>query len=440
MCITVSKPIDLFEDIWIKPEKGFIYDLEIFCSDGRFWVPKPMFTFLMNHFGLSVEDWDAWGVLILPEVKISEMKAAFGEISNAFNLELCINTFQIDTCIKSVDLGEDNIEQIDNEKEIEMKDYDNSLLIGVKEEVYKTDIFQPSPETSVVETNTNKTTQTKLNNKCNSCDKLFPRKSKLIAHMQSVHSTDRPEACHLCSKNYKTKSDLTKHLKLHGIGSDFSCDIYDCDLTFKYKKNLIKHKQADHGLDKDKLICSECSISFEHYRKLNYHMEMKHPTERQLKAKAERLNRNQCDECGKLCNSSVDLKYHKRSHSNIKQFQCNQCDKTFKHKSGLYVHIRGHERNNTFECPKCEKKLSSKQSLEGHINVHDGVKQYSCSFCGKQFTTATMMQQHEKKHEDGSLTEQVFKRNFHCTKCEKSYSGPRGLRRHVASEHIEEMR
>ena len=49
--------------------------------------------------------------------------------------------------------------------------------------------------------------------KCLKCPKAFKQKSELIAHVQNIHSTERPFSCCVCQKTFKQKCNMKTHIK-----------------------------------------------------------------------------------------------------------------------------------------------------------------------------------------------------------------------------------
>ena len=64
--------------------------------------------------------------------------------------------------------------------------------------------------------------------KCPICSKAFKYKYTLPKHMRLMHSENkemRPFACTLCGKSFKSKSNLSEHVQRHKRGKSFSCTV-----------------------------------------------------------------------------------------------------------------------------------------------------------------------------------------------------------------------
>ena len=52
--------------------------------------------------------------------------------------------------------------------------------------------------------------------RCNLCDREFSQSTHRRTHMKEAHGDERKFQCHLCSKCFKRKEHLDKHLVFHG--------------------------------------------------------------------------------------------------------------------------------------------------------------------------------------------------------------------------------
>ena len=91
-------------------------------------------------------------------------------------------------------------------------------------------------------------------------------------------------------------------------------------------------------------------------------------------------------------------------HKNDLQYQCEQCDGTFNTRYLLMKHsvsVHGSKPANIpivesqwFECETCGKKYLQKGSLVEHLRIHSPDMQYKCKHCEKRFTHPTNLKRH----------------------------------------------
>ena len=77
---------------------------------------------------------------------------------------------------------------------------------------------------------------------CSICDKRFARKDQLKKH-QVAHSDERKFKCKICpdKRSFKTKGDLTKHMKFH-YEPTYSCT--KCGKKFHTSFQLKRHEKT----------------------------------------------------------------------------------------------------------------------------------------------------------------------------------------------------
>lgn len=82
--------------------------------------------------------------------------------------------------------------------------------------------------------------ESKRNDTCEYCGKIFKNCSNLTVHRRS-HTGEKPYKCELCSYACAQSSKLTRHMKTHGrMGKDvYRCRF--CDMPFSVPSTLEKH-------------------------------------------------------------------------------------------------------------------------------------------------------------------------------------------------------
>lgn len=142
---------------------------------------------------------------------------------------------------------------------------------------------------------------------CKVCGRQFKWKSHLTEHTK-VHSNVRAFECTICAFRFKNKSHLKGHMKVHSDARDFECTL--CKAKFKRRKNLNEHMQTHRNARSYR--CS-CGKAFNVRASLCRH---------QQHCSNERKHR--C-ECGATFNVRPDLLRHQESVHDIGIYKCDYC-------------------------------------------------------------------------------------------------------------------
>ncbi|GBP29038.1 hypothetical protein EVAR_10854_1 [Eumeta japonica] len=89
----------------------------------------------------------------------------------------------------------------------------------------------------------------------------------LDKHMKS-HYDEKPFACEICDKSFKTKSFLSIHMRTHTGERPYACDL--CPMKFMCRKDLRNHRMTHTGEKPHK--CQLCNQAFIQKCALNRHM------------------------------------------------------------------------------------------------------------------------------------------------------------------------
>ena len=80
---------------------------------------------------------------------------------------------------------------------------------------------------------------------CFTCGKIFSSKTCLMQHEKYRHSSKRPFCCETCGSAFKTPKELSRHKDSHSETPNFECTL--CTKRFRVKDNLRKHIKYCHA-------------------------------------------------------------------------------------------------------------------------------------------------------------------------------------------------
>lgn len=96
---------------------------------------------------------------------------------------------------------------------------------------------------------------------CSVCGRLFPDKSKMIAHEKTHFGI--MTSCEICGKKFLHKHYLRKHIKsVHSNHRPFGCNIDGCNWSFAYPQCLKRHQARKHGMVTNRNECPICGKDF----------------------------------------------------------------------------------------------------------------------------------------------------------------------------------
>lgn len=115
--------------------------------------------------------------------------------------------------------------------------------------------------------------------------------------------------CHICAKQFKTKSEHEAHERTHSLVRPFACSHPNCSATFTRKTHLAVHQRKHTGVRP--FACIACPATFTQSNCLRVHMERIHNL---VEKKT-----HPCNLCGKAFSTPVGVKTHKEKKHKFKK-------------------------------------------------------------------------------------------------------------------------
>ncbi|ODM88059.1 putative zinc finger protein [Orchesella cincta] len=226
---------------------------------------------------------------------------------------------------------------------------------------------------------------------CKKCGKCFSRKGTLVGH-NKVHSHKRLHQCTLCDKNYKSKCNLSDHVKTA------HSQVTQCSFSSYILSGLKNHVRKVHEGKKSTTKPFDCLI------------------------------------CGKTLTTAAGRELHIMAvHTNERPFPCSICGRAFKVKGLMKRHFETHSGLKHYKCTKCTSSFATQSGLNSHDKVmHIKARIHPCSFCDKMFITTTHRNAHLVTHL--RINEKLQK----CKLCGKSYASLTALKYHIKLHHRKE--
>lgn len=159
---------------------------------------------------------------------------------------------------------------------------------------------------------------------CDTCGKTYKNHYIMRMHIRMVHTPpDVIFECSICSKKFRRKAHLKRHLRTHDPDRPFKClhcDYKGCERADITKHQLI-HEEPQH-------TCEVCGKTFRHLRNKELHVK-RHKGQRDYK----------CGVCEYFGYTFTDIRKHiERKHTGANTIICEKCGQAFICEQSLEEH------------------------------------------------------------------------------------------------------
>ena len=130
--------------------------------------------------------------------------------------------------------------------------------------------------------------------KCTECNKFFGYRNVLNNHIKSIHDKSKPYKCNICNGQFKLEHNLKAHIKSVHEGKKTNRQI-----SQKISNDLKKISESEE----------------------------------------QKLQKLQCNECGKSCLDEIEFGNHKLYHKSLEIVSCVKCHESIMRKS-VKIHLK----------------------------------------------------------------------------------------------------
>lgn len=254
---------------------------------------------------------------------------------------------------------------------------------------------------------------------CNECGENFNKTEDLLIH-RSQHKYENRMANQSLSTFFGSTTNPLVNEQFTRISDSsgntkFSCKL--CSRSYKTTSNMLRHQCPAIPSTHQSLKCPECCSILTTPQALVAH--------RQTHI-ADPL---WCSLCDKKFTTIAGLKYHLKTHTGIRTISCPFCQRKFMANGNLQAHIRTvHSVVRPHGCGECEQSFASGYHLRRHISsVHRKERDFVCGVCGKRFGQQSHLNHHSWQH--------TGIKPFPCERCDLSYTSVTALKKHIRNVH-----
>ncbi|XP_055630809.1 endothelial zinc finger protein induced by tumor necrosis factor alpha-like isoform X2 [Toxorhynchites rutilus septentrionalis] len=294
--------------------------------------------------------------------------------------------------------------------------------------------------------------------KCLTCGKDFKQKSTLLQH-ERIHTDSRPYGCPAveCGKRFRQQSHLTQHLRIHANEKPFVCPF--CQRAFRQRAILNQHIRIHSGDKPFGCPYPECGKKFRQKAILNQHVrthqdvsphlifkngphatlwpqDVPYPPEQEGQPKDEQTYGEETSQGtpeSRGCFSPEGIlqypSYFKDTKGANHSIFGNNLPYLNKSTGGKTIlqdviqHGRSAGMPLYVRCPICQKEFKQKSTLLQHGCIHIESRPYPCPECGKRFRQQSHLTQHLRIHTN--------EKPFGCPYCPRFFRQRTILNQHI---------
>lgn len=218
---------------------------------------------------------------------------------------------------------------------------------------------------------------------CHLCPAKFKWAGTLKQHIQEVHEGIREFSCPTCGKEFFRKSQLNRHIRIHGSDASKRITCTLCNKGFWFENNYVRHMKAVHQPQLEEFHCSYCGKGFTQKSSMVAHVQLVH-----LK-----IYTYSCKICKMGFTRSKLLQVHmvqmhnetdfvvkngrqgrfKYSRTAADLLYCHYCNQGFYYKAQVVQHIH-QEHTFPYRCDKCKQGFVLKKFLDNHLRKAHGIE------------------------------------------------------------------
>ncbi len=230
---------------------------------------------------------------------------------------------------------------------------------------------------------------------CQTCPKSFKTKYNLTEHIKT-HTQERLYECleQGCGQRFTQQGGLTRHIRTHTGEKPYEC--YKCSKKFSDPSNLRRHMRRHAGEKPFLTPLTEEEMEGRNFQQLEAdYQEDSSQTEDGTSAGG-KWKKHQCQTCPKSFKTKYNLTEHIKTHTQERLYECLEqgCGQRFTQQGGLTRHIRTHTEEKLYKCQKCDQVFFYPSALNEHMRKHTGEKPFPCPRCGQGFCRKSILKKH----------------------------------------------